>query len=240
MVTQRIKREDVMPVLSRFYAQVRRDPDLGPVPDDVLEDWAEHLQRLEDFWSSLMLASGRYKGNPVAMHVIHAHRIQPHMFSRWLGLWQVTTNDMVPPDVAREMQIKATRIADRLNRTINGSKAVIVACWPPDDPVIEPYRRTRIFDHKTVPPTLLGQHQTKDDAWAVVRIIDGQAVLHFEGAATQPITLDPQNLGFIEPCQPHHLELQGPVRFQLEFFNRDPRPLLNSNQQGRHYANCAQ
>lgn len=236
MVTQTIQQEDIMPVLSRFYALVRRDPELGPVFNEVVADWTEHLQRLEDFWSSLMLTSGRYKGNPVAMHVIHAHRIQPQMFSRWLQLWEETTNDMVPPAVAQEMQRKATRIADRLNRAMYGSEAVIGARWPSDAAVTEPYRRTRIFDQVTVPPALLSQHQTKDGAWAVVRIMDGQVVLHFEGAAIQPIVLDPQNPGFIEPRRPHHLELQGPVRFQLEFFDRDPRPNLNLNQQGRHDA----
>lgn len=230
METQSIQHEDIMPVLSRFYVQVRRDPELGPVFNSVVENWTEHLQRLEDFWSSLMLTSGRYKGNPLAMHVIHADRIQPQMFSRWLQLWEETTNDMVPPDVAREMQTKAARIAERLNRAMHGPEAVIVARRPSKEGFAEPYRRTGIFDQDTVPPALLRQHQTIDGTWAVVRIMDGKAFLHFDREKTHPLVLDPQNPGFVEPCHPHHLELPGPVRFQLEFYDRDPRSLLSSNQ----------
>lgn len=219
-----------MPVLSRFYARVRRDPELGPIFNDVVEDWSEHLQRLEDFWSSLMLTSGRYKGNPVAMHVIHAHRIKPHMFAQWLRLWEETTNEMVPAAVARDMQTKAVRIADRLNRAIHGSETSVYAQRSSDAALPEPYRTTRIFDHETVPPALLSQHQTKDGSWSVVRIIEGQIVLHSEGTDGSPAVLDRGHPGFIEPRQPHHLELQGPVRFQIEFFDRDPRPILNMNQ----------
>jgi truncated hemoglobin YjbI len=123
--------EDIMPVLASFYARVRRDPDLAPVFNTVVQDWTEHLQRLEDFWSSLMLTTGRYKGNPVAMHLIHAHIIESHMFARWLQLWEETTNDMVPADVAMSMQAKAARIADRLNRAMHGPDSVIARAGGP-------------------------------------------------------------------------------------------------------------
>lgn len=176
-----LKHDDIMPVLNRFYGRVRHDPDLGPIFNSVVEDWAEHLQRLEDFWSSLMLTSGRYKGNPVAMHVIHAHQIEPHMFARWLKLWEETTNDMVPADAAQEMQAKATRIADRLNRAMHGPDAVIAARWPTDSLLLEPYRKTKVFDNETVPSALLSNHETKDGTWAIVRILVGRILLNCEG-----------------------------------------------------------
>ncbi len=235
MDADRFSQEDIMPVLSRFYARVRHDPDLGPVFNAIVEDWTEHLQRLEDFWSSLMLTSGRYKGNPVAMHVIHAHQIQPHMFARWLELWEETTNDMVPVDVAREMQTKAARIADRLNRAMHGPEAVVAARWPSDNVPEQPYRRTTIFDQDTVPPTLLSRHETKEGTWAIIRVVEGEIALNSEGAASRSI-LHQNRPGFVEPHQTHHLELLGPVRFQLEFFARDPRPTITTNQQGNCHA----
>ncbi|WP_421368066.1 DUF1971 domain-containing protein [Agrobacterium tumefaciens] len=228
------RHEDIMPVLSLFYARVRRDPDLGPVFNTVVEDWTEHLQRLEDFWSSLMLTSGRYKGNPVAMHVIHAHQIQPHMFARWLQLWKETTDDMVPAIVALEMQTKAARIADRLNRAMHGPEAVAAARSPLDGGSIEPYRTTTIFDRDTVPSALLSRHETKEGTWAIIRVVEGQIALNSDGAS--PSVLRRSCPGVVEPRQPHYLELLGPVRFQLEFFDRDPRPILNINQQGSCHA----
>lgn len=101
-------------LLARFYDRIRNDSELGPVFTDIVEDWDEHLTRLEDFWSSLMLASGRYKGNPLAMHSLHAKMISPAMFDRWLSLWTKTTNEMLSPEIAKIMQIKAGRIATRL------------------------------------------------------------------------------------------------------------------------------
>ena len=66
--------------------------------------------------------------------------------------------------------------------------------------------------------------------------MDGQVVLRFEGNAIPPLVLDRQNSGFIEPSHPHWLELHEPVRFQLEFFDRDPRSNLTMNEQGGLHA----
>jgi hemoglobin len=101
-------------LLSVFYGRIRKDPELGPIFNDIVEDWTEHLARLEDFWSSLMTASGRYKGNPLVMHKLHSDRISPPMFDRWLEIWTATTNEMLQPETAMIMQTKARRISARL------------------------------------------------------------------------------------------------------------------------------
>lgn len=106
--------EQITNLLSVFYERVRKDPELGPVFNRIVDDWDEHLTRLEDFWSSLMLASGRYKGNPLAMHALHSDLITPVMFDRWLVLWTRTTDELLAPDIATIMQTKAQRIAERL------------------------------------------------------------------------------------------------------------------------------
>jgi len=48
-----------------FYARVRTDAELDPIFNDAIADWPEHLAKLHAFWSSVMLTSGRYKGQPV-------------------------------------------------------------------------------------------------------------------------------------------------------------------------------
>jgi hemoglobin len=97
-----------------FYARVREDAALGPVFDHAVADWPEHLAKLVDFWSSVMLTSGRYKGNPVAAHAKHADRIVPELFDRWLALWAEATNEVMPPSTAAALQAKAARIAESL------------------------------------------------------------------------------------------------------------------------------
>ncbi len=106
-------------LLERFYARVRADAELGPVFNDAVEDWDHHLGTLADFWSSVMLTSGRYKGNPMAVHLRHAARIPSEMFGRWLSIWTETTNEMMSPAVATVMQAKAARIAQSLDAAIH-------------------------------------------------------------------------------------------------------------------------
>ncbi|HEY9344921.1 MAG TPA: group III truncated hemoglobin [Inquilinus sp.] len=119
-------------LLARFYAKVRLDDALGPLFNQVIQDWDNHLERISDFWSSVMLASGRYKGNPVVIHLMHAHRISPEMFDRWLALWEETTSEMLQASVAAAMQAKARRIAE----TLKG--ALRLRGGPPTNPAREP------------------------------------------------------------------------------------------------------
>ena len=106
-------------LLDRFYARVRADADLGPVFNDAVEDWDHHMATLADFWSSVMLTTGRYKGNPMAVHMRHGARIPSEMFGRWLAIWTETTSEMMSPPVAEVMQAKAARIAQSLDAAIH-------------------------------------------------------------------------------------------------------------------------
>jgi len=109
---------DLRALVDGFYARVRQDPELGPVFADAIADWDEHLQRLTDFWSSLMLGSGRYRGHPASAHLAHAARITPALFQRWLALRRLSSDESLPAAQARAVQERAARIADHLQRTL--------------------------------------------------------------------------------------------------------------------------
>ncbi len=98
------------PLVKGFYARVRADPLLAPIFAENVSDWEDHHRRLADFWSSVMLTSGRYKGNPVALHMRFARAMTPESFARWLELWRQTSVEMLPPAAA--VQAKAARIAE--------------------------------------------------------------------------------------------------------------------------------
>ncbi len=101
-------------LVDAFYARVRADGALGPIFNDAIADWPEHLDKLAAFWSSVMLTSGRYKGQPVPAHMKHKDRITPALFDRWLALWAQTTNEMMMPGAAAALQDRAARIAQSL------------------------------------------------------------------------------------------------------------------------------
>ena len=97
-----------------FYGKVREDEALGPVFNGAISDWPHHLGKMVDFWSSVMLTSGRYKGNPMMMHLKHVARIRPDMFDRWLDLWRETAREVLDEAGAAGVIGKAERIAESL------------------------------------------------------------------------------------------------------------------------------
>lgn len=110
----RIDDEALGRLVAAFYARVREDGELGAIFNDAIAGWPEHLEKLTAFWSSVMLGSGRYKGNPVAAHLLHRARLTPALFERWLAIWNETTAAMLPSATARALQAKAARIAESL------------------------------------------------------------------------------------------------------------------------------
>jgi truncated hemoglobin YjbI len=63
-----VTEETLRQLVSSFYDRVRRHRRLGPIFNDHVKDWAAHIETLTRFWSSLMLTSDRYKGNPFFAH----------------------------------------------------------------------------------------------------------------------------------------------------------------------------
>lgn len=92
---------------------MRRDPLLGPVFNDAVEDRPEHLGRMRDFWSSVALMSGRYKGKPIPAHA-KLRGIEAAHFTRWLALFRETACDVCPPQAAALFIDRAERIAESL------------------------------------------------------------------------------------------------------------------------------
>ena len=96
-------------LVAKFYGRVREDELLGPVFARV-QNWDEHLAKLRDFWSSVVLTTGRYHGQPMRAH-LPLSLIGDH-FDRWLDLFEQTARDVCPPAAAALFIDKARRIAD--------------------------------------------------------------------------------------------------------------------------------
>ena len=119
---EQVTEEALGRLVQRFYARVRQDPLIGPLFNEAISDWPEHLEKLQAFWSSVMLTSGRYKGRPLPAHVKHGERIDGGAFARWLSLWRDTTDEMFVPEIAAALQEKAGRIGESLSLAIAYSK----------------------------------------------------------------------------------------------------------------------
>jgi hemoglobin len=107
--------DDITAVVDAFYAKARADPLLGPVFGRAIadEDWPQHLAVIRDFWSSIMLKSGRYQRNPFSAH-LRVKGIRPELFDRWLALFRDTCDELLTPDSAEALYAKAVMIGDSL------------------------------------------------------------------------------------------------------------------------------
>ncbi|MCW5696406.1 MAG: group III truncated hemoglobin [Bauldia sp.] len=105
----------VAAMVDRFYGRVREDAVLGPIFDRVIGDgWDAHLQRMKDFWSSITMMTGRYKGTPLAAHQ-RIGGLGPGHFERWLRLWRETAREVcMSEEVAGLFIERAERIARSL------------------------------------------------------------------------------------------------------------------------------
>ncbi len=104
-----------------FYARARQDPLLGPVFAARITDWEPHLKTIIDFWSGILLKTGRYRGNPLALHADLP--IADEHFARWIALFRETAEELGGPGAAKIFGERATLIGESLKLGIAASKS---------------------------------------------------------------------------------------------------------------------
>ena len=114
MTQATVSEQEIARLVPAFYARVRADTVLGPIFNGAIDDWPRHLGKLEAFWSSVMLTSGRYEGQPMVAHLRHAGHMTREKFGRWLSLWAKVTDEVLGPALAAALQDKANRIAESI------------------------------------------------------------------------------------------------------------------------------
>lgn len=103
--------EQVEELVVAFYAKVREDTLLAPFFAEV--DWAHHTPRIVAFWSSMLLGTASYAGDPMAPHRTLHQRMPmgPQHFQRWLQLFHATVQERFEGPKADEALNRATSIA---------------------------------------------------------------------------------------------------------------------------------
>jgi hemoglobin len=102
-------RENIIVLVDSFYAKVRRDELIGPVFNDIAQvDWDEHLPKLYNFWSDLLLGTDEYHGRPFPPHMPLGLQIEH--FERWLQLFLQTVDEHFTGVKALEAKQRALRI----------------------------------------------------------------------------------------------------------------------------------
>lgn len=109
----------VKAVVDAFYDKARADPVIGPVFNRVIPEahWPAHLATIADFWSSMLLGTGRYGGRPMPKHMAIPEISDAH-FMRWLRLFRETAEDLCPPDIAALFTVRSERIGNSFRMNI--------------------------------------------------------------------------------------------------------------------------
>ena len=101
-------------LVNEFYDDIRKDAELSPVFNAAIGgNWTPHLDRMVDFWSTVMLGTRSFQGNVFGKHML-LNGVQPEHFVRWLQLFEATTARLFGPEDAAEFQIVARRIGASL------------------------------------------------------------------------------------------------------------------------------
>ena len=79
-------------------------------------------------------------------------------------------------------------------------------------------RTTDVFDNNTVPAGLLRAHRVAKGVWGRLIVHTGSVTFVFEDQPDQPISVAAGQHVVIPPARPHHLELDPPATFAVEFY----------------------
>jgi len=102
--------DDVALLVHTFYAKVRADDLLGPIFEPIIKDnWAPHLNRMVDFWSTILLYTRKYKDDPMPKHL--QLPVEQRHFDRWLSLFNETLDALFAGEVAENAKLRASSIA---------------------------------------------------------------------------------------------------------------------------------
>ena len=107
-----VDEDSIRRLVHGFYDAVRRDDVIGPICLHKIapDRWPFHLNRMCDFWSSVLLRSGRYHGQPLPPHLRLPDLSDIH-FARWLGLFRTTARAVFSEADAKIVIATAERIA---------------------------------------------------------------------------------------------------------------------------------
>ena len=113
-IARPVTRHRLEQLVHSFYADVRADELLGPVFDGAIgAHWDAHLERMVEFWSTVMLATRSFRGNVFGKHMA-LQGIEAEHFLRWITLWHEHTSRLFAPEAAQELQQTAHGIARNL------------------------------------------------------------------------------------------------------------------------------
>lgn len=106
-------------LVDAFYGSACQDDLLGPIFQNAIKDWSQHLPTMYDFWSAVVLRTSRYSGRPIEAHA-RLEGLERAHFARWLSIWEATVEREVPAESRHAFIIPARRMAETMAMRLCG------------------------------------------------------------------------------------------------------------------------
>jgi len=101
---------DVKLLVDAFYDKVNGDALLAPIFNEHAHvNWEKHLPIMYRFWSSILLGTGSYDGQPFPKHAFLP--VNQSHFAQWLLLFYETITENFRGPVAEEAKMRGANIA---------------------------------------------------------------------------------------------------------------------------------
>ena len=108
---------DIQLLVDTFYGKIREDQLLKDIFNNKIEDrWPEHLQKMYNFWQTVLLEEHTYYGSPFLPHAKLPVDIKH--FEKWLGLFNTTVDDLFEGEKADRAKWQGQRMAEMFHSKI--------------------------------------------------------------------------------------------------------------------------
>ncbi|WP_285058886.1 group III truncated hemoglobin [Pedobacter ginsengisoli] len=120
--------DDIILFVNQFYNKVQQDDVIGPIFNEVIQDWEPHLQKMYAFWNAVLFGVPGFTGNPFARHA--PLPIEAKHFDRWIQLFYQTIDILFEGETAENTKKRAETMAimflSKLQAMRGGAGRVIV------------------------------------------------------------------------------------------------------------------
>jgi hemoglobin len=112
-------RTDIQTLVTQFYDKLAQSDKVKHIFFDRLGDgdWIPHLQRIVDFWETVLLGATTYTGQSFAPHA--SMNLEQTHFDEWLHLFNTTVDELFEGPVATDAKKRAHTMAVLFMSKIN-------------------------------------------------------------------------------------------------------------------------
>ena len=120
--------DSIRSLVEDFYSDALAHDLLGPVfRNEIGEHWDAHVERVVDFWSTVMLGTRKFRGNLVQRHM-QLRNVTPEHFNAWIKLWTHHTTDRFDSPTTYKLR----RVAYDIGRQLFGAYFDVPTHQKPD------------------------------------------------------------------------------------------------------------